>query len=224
VESDHQPSFSNHAAEGLALPPWEERQRYGFFNAVYLTIRNSLFSPGAFFSRMPTRIGLSQPLLFAMIIGVIGAFFQWMWSLTGSSLTGALLHLVLRKDVSDILEAPLKAGLIFAFSPVLIICNVFAATGIVHLSLMLVGGNRLGFEATFRVMAYAAATAIFLVVPICGIWVLLFWAVTIIVIGLQKIHDIREWRAIVAVLPLLLCLFYCGRLLINLLGLRVIAL
>jgi hypothetical protein len=215
-DSNRQTDFSEHTGEGLSLPPWEERERYGFFNAIYLTIRNALFSPRLFFARMPSRVGLPQPLLFAMIMGVIGAFFQWMWSLTGSSLL-----MFMRDDYPGFFRAPLFSGMIFAFSPLLMLFNVFIAAGLVHLCLMLVGGNKLGFEATFRVMAYTSATTIFLLVPFCGHVVIFFWGLTIAIIGIQRIHDIEDWRAVLAiVLPLLPCLFGWGSLLLlNLFGL-----
>jgi hypothetical protein len=206
ADSNSTGDFEQPAAENLCLPPWEERERYGFINALYLTVRDSLYVPRSFFARMPSRLGLTQPLLFAMIMGVIGAFFQWMWSLTGAT----WFH-ILRREPIGFLEAPLVSGAIFAFSPLLMLVNVFAAAGLVHLILLLIGGNRLGFEATFRVMAYSASAAIFLLIPFCGHAVIFFWALTVVTIGLQEIHEIEGWRAIAAVLLLLLpCLFGCG--------------
>ena len=35
------------AGETLRLPPWEERQRYGLLNALYLTIKDVLFTPAS---------------------------------------------------------------------------------------------------------------------------------------------------------------------------------
>ena len=40
------------AGETLAMPPWEERGRYGLLNALYLTAKDVLLSPGRFFLRM----------------------------------------------------------------------------------------------------------------------------------------------------------------------------
>ena len=76
---------------------------------------------------------------------------------------------------------------------------------------MLVGGNRLGFEATFRVVAYAMAASLLLIVPVCGSLLFPIWSLVVMVIGLHKIHDIEPWRAIIAVLlPLLLCSLSCA--------------
>jgi hypothetical protein len=192
--------------EGLVLPPWEERSRYGFLNSLYLTIKDVMLSPSLFFGRMPSRIGLVQPLLFAIVVNIVSAFFLWMWSLTGSS-----LQMFIKEDIAEIVRGPFVYGLVFIFSPVIAVVDVFLTAGLVHVCLMLIGGNRLGFEATFRVMAYSSAVYIMTIIPFCGNLIALVWGIAIIVIGLQRIHDIDGWRALVAVfLPLVLCLAGCG--------------
>lgn len=204
-QNDNQNDFVANGRDGLILPPWEELHRYGFLNALYQTTKEAMLYPGRFFGRMPSRVGLWQPLLYAVVVGVIGAFFEWMWSLTGSS-----LQMFMASDVSELLERPIALGLAFVCSPILICLHVFVGSGIVHLCLLLVGGSRLGFEATFRVVAYSLATATLLIIPICGNLVFSLWGLVVVVIGLQKIHDIEAWRAVLAVLlPLLFCLFSC---------------
>ena len=203
---EHPGGYGEQPHEGLVLPPWEERERYGFLNALYLTCKDVLLTPGSFFRRMPTRIGITQPLLFALVVGVIGAFFKWMWSLTGSS-----LQMFVAEDAAEVLERPLTYGLIFVLSPAITCVHLFVGAGIVHGCLALTGGNRLGFEATFRVVAYSLAAALLLVVPICGSPLCLLWGLAVVVIGLHRIHDIEPWRAILAVLlPLLLCSVSCA--------------
>lgn len=195
--------FTEAPEEGLALPPWEERQRYGFLNALYLTIKDVLFAPGPFFARMPSRIGLGQPLLFAVVVGIISAFFSWMWSLTGSS-----LQMFVAEDLGEVFRGPLAYSAVFMLSPVLVIAGVFVFAGVIHGCLMLVGGNRLGFEATFRVIAYDQAVSILALVPFCGHIIAVFWSVIILIVGLHKIHDTDPWRAVVAVIvPVVIC---CG--------------
>ncbi len=199
-------NFTEQPGEGLALPPWEERSRYGYLNSLYLTIKEVLLAPAQFFGRMPSQIGLVQPLLFAVVVNVISAFFLWMWSLTGSS-----LQMFIKEDVAEIVRGPFVYGLVFIFSPVIAVVDVFLTAGLAHVCLMLVGGNRLGFEATFRVMAYSTAVYIMTIVPFCGNLIALVWGIAIIVIGLQRIHDTDSWRALVAVfLPFIVCLAGCG--------------
>jgi hypothetical protein len=190
---------------GLELPPWENRERYGFFNGLYLTVRDVLSAPGAFFARMPTRLGLWQPLLFAVVIGVISAFFDWMWSLAASS-----LRVILDEDVGRLLRGPFYSGLFWILSPLIAVVGLFVRAGVVHLCALLLGGGRFGFEATLRVVAYSDAVWIFALLPFCGNVVALFWGTATAIIGLQKSQQMEGWRATLAVLlPLLLCLVSC---------------
>ena len=190
------------APEGLALPPWEQRETYGFLNGFYLTVKGVLLAPGRFFHRMPTHLGLAQPLLFAVVVGVLAAFVTWMWTLAGSS-----LQALLRNDVSEALRAPFVSFGLFLFSPVIVAVGVFIKAGLFHLMLMLTGGNRLGFEATFRVAAYGQAGSILALVPFCGSAVGALWILVVSIIGLYSIHETEPWKAIVAVLaPMVLCL------------------
>jgi hypothetical protein len=190
--------------EGLLLPPWERRERYGFLNGLYLTIKDVLLTPRTFFHRMPTQIGLAQPLYFALVLGVVAAFFGWMWSLAGSS-----LQMFVAEDLGDLVRGPLYSFLAFLFSPVTVAILVFLKAGLIHLVLMLVGGNKLGFEATFRVAAYGEAASILALLPLCGSVLGVLWSLFITIVGLYSIHETEPWRAVLAVAaPMVLCLSF----------------
>jgi hypothetical protein len=194
------------ASEGLRLPPWEQREAYGFLNGLYLTVKGVMLSPGRFFHRMPTRLGLAQPLLFAVVLGVTATFFNWMWTLTGSS-----LQVLVQESFEEAVRAPIYSFLNFLFSPLSVAVSVLVQAAVVHGVLMIVGGNRLGFEATFRVSAYAWATAILTLVPFCGSVIAVFWFLVVMIIGIYSIHEADPWRAVVAVLaPMLVCLGATG--------------
>lgn len=199
-------SFGQNNTEGLELPPWERRERYGFLNALYLTIKDVLLAPGRFFHRMPSQMGLPQPLLFAVVLGLVATFFHWMYTLMGSS-----LQVFVSDDLASVMQAPVYAFFNFLFSPITITIGIFFQAGLIHLMLMIVGGNRLGFEATFRVTAYSEATAVLLMVPGCGAFLSLIWSLVVTVVGLYSIHEIEPWKAVVAViLPAIICLTTIG--------------
>jgi hypothetical protein len=194
--------FGTAGTEGLLLPPWERRERYGFLNGLYLTIKDVLLTPRTFFHRMPTQVGLAQPLYFALVLGIVAAFFGWMWSLAGSS-----LQMFVADDLAEVVKGPLYSFLAFLFSPVTVAILVFLKAGLIHLVLMLVGGNKLGFEATFRVAAYGEAAGILALLPFCGSILGVLWSLFITIVGLYSIHETEPWRAVLAVIvPMILCL------------------
>jgi hypothetical protein len=85
----------------------------------------------------------------------------------------------------------------------------FVAAGVMHLMLLLLGGARRGFEATFRVAAYAHATSLLLLVPFCGLPITLVWRVVTYVIGLAEAHQIGHGKALAAVLLPLVAVCCC---------------
>ena len=141
-----------------------------------------------------------------MVIGVVSAFFAWMWSLAGTP-----LRMLVTDNLEEVFMKPLVHFFLFVSSPVIVAVMLFIETALVHFVLMILGGNRLGFEATFRVMAYTEATSILMLVPVCGSGVGIIWGLVASIIGLYSIHDTGPWRAVIAViLPSILCLGTLG--------------
>ncbi len=85
----------------------------------------------------------------------------------------------------------------------------FILAGLVHLSLMLVGGANKTFEATFRVISFSqGSTALLQLVPCCGGLVAFVWFLVASCIGVARTHEIDTGRATLAVLlPIIVC---CG--------------
>lgn len=93
-------------------------------------------------------------------------------------------------------------------SPPLIAIGVFLGSGIWHLCLMVVGGNKKGFEATFRSVAYANGPMILNLIPFCGGYIGSIWSIIVAIIGFKQTHQIPTWKAVLAYfIPILLC---CG--------------
>ena len=88
--------------------------------------------------------------------------------------------------------------------PVMTIVGVFLVSAVLHVCLMIVRGNKKGFEATFRVIAYANSTQIFGIIPVLGGLVGGIWTVVVWIIGIRESHGISTGRSALAVfLPIL---------------------
>jgi hypothetical protein len=97
---------------------------------------------------------------------------------------------------------------------IMILPFVFAALAVLssaltHLALMILGGAKKSFEATFRVTCYAGgSTAVLQLLPVCGALAAWIWNIFLMVTGLSEVHGISKGRALAAVLlPTLVC---CG--------------
>ncbi|MDA1203421.1 MAG: YIP1 family protein [Verrucomicrobia bacterium] len=190
------------AAGGL---PWERRAEVGFFSALFETIRLVLLEPKAAFATMKQTGGLGAPLFFFVLLSTVGVLAGIIYQTIFDSLqSGASPE---ERGVAATLTSPVAIGLIIVILPILVTLGAFVAAGFLHLALIIVGGAKRPFEATFRVVCYAGgATAVLQLLPICGTIVASVWHLVCVVIGLSEVHGIGQWRAAVAVfLPSIVC-------------------
>ncbi len=196
---------------GREKTPWEDRGAKGFFSGLFTTLNQVLFSPSAFFRKMPVTGGLTDPLLFALIVGMTGLMFSYLWRFV---LRGAIQDMVPIAGMQiggDSVFHGIGLALLAFFSPFLIIIGLFVLAGVLHVCLMMVKGANQGFEATFRVAAYGYSANIFMIIPVCGNLIAAAWALVLYIIGLREAHRTSGGKASFAVfLPVIFC---CGLLL-----------
>ena len=174
--------------------------------------------PKAFFRAMPVTGGIGSPLLYAVIAGWIGlaaaAFYQAIWvSIVGPATLPFGLDSGELSSVLAWMES--WAGLVaqVVLGGVSAVITVFVGSGILHLMLLLLGGARRGFEATFRVVCFSQATTLLLLIPLflipfCGLAVVV-WCLSLYVIGLAQAHQIGYGQSLAAVLLPILALCCC---------------
>ncbi len=227
--------LDDHARDtgGFTHPPgpphaWDERDRLGFATAFVETTRQLLTAPTSFFREMPVTGGLGSPLLYAVIVGWIGltaaAFYQAVWvSIAGPA---ALPFGLDRGEFADTLRwLESWVGLVaqVVFGGISVAIAVFVGSGILHLMLLMLGGARRGFEASFRVVCFSQATALLLLIPLfliplCGL-VGVVWCLALCVIGLAEAHRIGYGKSLAAVLlPLLVVCCCCAALAFSFVG------
>jgi hypothetical protein len=196
--------------------PWDDRERLGLPTAFVETLKKVVVDPVGFFRAMPVSGGLGGPLVYGMLIGyfgvVVSAFYQAiLQSLGGGGMMGELAR---RGDFERYAEHfGGLLGFVFALvlGPVFLLIALFVGAGITHLALMLLGGAKRDFEATFRVACFAQSGAVLAVVPFCGQLVQGIYQIVLTIIGLAEAHQISRWTAAGAVfLPIVLFCCCCG--------------
>lgn len=195
-------------AAGRSTTPWEDRENTGFLNGFLKTIKAVLLTPTNFFRNMRVVGGLTDPLLFAMIIGMIGLMFLSVWDTLLRNPMQNFMTPEIRSAAGRSMPANFASPVGAAMMPFLLILWIFLASGMLHLFLMIVRGAKAGFEATFRVVSYSVTPFLFMVIPYCGTLISMIWVLTLVVAGLREAHEISGGKATMAVLfPLLFC---CG--------------
>ncbi len=202
------PAVTTADAGGRGKTPWEDREAIGFLKALFRTLKETLFSPTVFFGKMRVTGGFSDPLLYALIVGMGGLMAFYVWDI--------LLHTSVQNFMTPELRAASEGnmlrgqGMTFmaVLMPFLLIIWLFAVSGLLHLFLQLVRGAKTGFEATFRVVSYSISPFVFLLIPFCGMPMTSLWGLVLTIIGLKEAHGISGGKAAVAVLfPFIFC---CG--------------
>ena len=172
-----------------AYCPWEDQERLGLFGALIATARDTLITPADFFSRLPIRGGFLSPLLYALIMGTLGAMIGSIW---GFVFDNPLLIQAARSANLTILVG--------VFIPIVVLVAIIVSAALLHGSLFLLGGAREDFEATFRVVCYSEVTQLLNIVPVIGSVVGLIWRVYLLTVGLREVHRISTGKAFMGVL------------------------
>jgi len=190
--------------------PWEDRSRLGFFPALVSTMRLCLADPTQFFSDLPKRENLGSAIQYLLLLAWLGGLGGIVWSLVFRQSQMAVLKSLGFNPPEQSWPAAMRVLFTLVFAvviPIIVLISTFIWTGIVHVTLWILGGAKEGYEATLRVYAYArGSTALFEWIPICGGLVAAIWSLILQIIGLSRVHGIGGGKAALAVLlPLALC-------------------
>lgn len=178
-----------------SLPVWEKATG-GYPLAFGQTFFDMMSNPKRFFSAMPVGNGLTKPLLFFLIIIEVVAVSQATWQLLG-----ILPPSVFVENLGHSLQAAVELILY----PLQFMIYLFLTTAINHFFLRLFKADTKGFEGTFRVATYSAATMLFLVIPYIGIPLAMITETVYKFLGLKHVHRATNKQvAAVLVLPMLL--------------------
>lgn len=194
TESEH---FERGPDQGVGYVPWEDLDNLGFFQGLLQTVQRSLFSPQAFFSRLPVRGGFLNPLLYGVIVQTVG------------NMVGYLSSIVVQSPLFP--EGRIEGNMMLAIGlliPIIVLIWLVLWALLLHVSLFLAGGANQDVEASFRIVCYSSAADLFNAIPVLGGAVALAWKVYILILGAREVNRISTARATGAVLlPLLVC---CG--------------
>ncbi len=194
-------------------PDWERRNQLGWFGGLLGTVKGVLFDPVRTFGEMKLE-GYGPALGYTAIFGGLGTSVAALWQLLFFDPRQLEAMPGYQPDVIGPIVAGIKAWLLamVILGPLLAILSTFVVAAMVHLGLMIVGGARQPFEATFRAVAYGSSTAgLFRVLPACGGVVAIVWIVVLWIIGAARVHNVPYGKAALGalLLPVGLTLFCC---------------
>ena len=195
---------------------WERRSSWYDLQAMFEMIRDILMDPVNTFRKMKLSGDMTSPLVFVLILGSVGMIIGCIWSI----LAQVFRLLPAQHGGAEAFAVSAVVNIAFmVFSPVLMFIGTFIGAGILHVCLLITGGEKNGFEATFRVVAYASgATALFQVLPFCGGIIGGIWSLVAQIIGAREMHETTTGKAVVAVLLPMICCCGCAAILFYIFG------
>jgi hypothetical protein len=145
-------------------------------------------TPADFFMQMPTSGVYADPVKFAVVCYLIAGIFMAIIPLAAYFLFAGI----------GITEITLIIGFSsILFIPVIGVIGLFIGALILHIFFKILGGKGT-YDDTFRILAYASATAVFSWIPFVGILAGLYM-IYVVVIGGTKVHKISTLKSVVAV-------------------------
>jgi hypothetical protein len=178
-------------------PPWESGE--GFIRAFFQTVKESLFSPTQFFKKISFGEGYWSPLIYGLITGIIGngcAIF-WFWLFMAQLIP--LDRLPFQYSLS-ILQMIIPLPFHQAFA-------ILIGSAILHLCLIIVGGNHHGYKTTFRAVSYSYSAYLFGIIPFIGLVIGGIYTFILTIIGVREGHGISTGKAVLAVLLPVIVIF-----------------
>ncbi len=166
-------------AERDRILPWEDQENLGFSQALVQTLKQSMFTPTAFFEKMPLHRGFLLPVLFAVIVGTIGSMAAYLWSMAAGSTV-----------LSELAGSNRNAAFLAVLIPLFVFLGIFMWWMILHVSLFLVGERKKTLKLLFAWSVTRPDRNLLGVIPIIGGLASLVWKVYITVAGLRSMHGI----------------------------------
>jgi len=146
------------------------------------TVQRVVVQPADFFRGILRQGDFINPLIFAIICYEVSAILGGIIALAfGNQGFGAF--------IVSIILAPIGTAI-----------ALFIGAGILYLLVMLIVGSRnAGYEATFRVGAYAAVTSLVSWIPFIG-WIASLYGIYLAIVGIREVHNTTTGKAALVVL------------------------
>ncbi|MBS2029807.1 MAG: YIP1 family protein [Deltaproteobacteria bacterium] len=178
----------------------------GWFNAAMATWKQSVFDPNKFFQGLKPGPDAGGAVGYACAVLAVGGLL--------AGIMGVLQSLAQRAQMEQLHEQlsqmpPEARQFMDAFmklaepgigtvllTPVMSVIGFFITAGLLHVALMIVGGNKHGFTATLRAVGYAQGPVLFNVVPFCGGMAAWIWVLVLTVMAMAGVHGISIGRSI----------------------------
>lgn len=188
------------------LPPAWEDPGVGFPHDLLRTWRRSVLEPSGFFPAVPWDAPAARPILYYLIVSIVGGFFALWWTAVFSATLFPTIEVFGIRPPRG--SGGATALIEFFLTPFTAMLALVAWSLLVHLFVLALARERRSLGATFRALCYSAGPLVLNAVPILGGIVGSIWMLALSVLGIREAHRTTTGTAVVIVglalfLPLL---------------------
>ncbi|MDX1389482.1 MAG: YIP1 family protein [Acidobacteriota bacterium] len=181
---------------GRVRPAWEDPAASFPRNFLDCWIE-SVIRPARFFAGVPYEAPAARPILYYLLISLVGATFSLWWS---SIFTALQLPGWFGSGDPWMAASPAASALVTFFAtPFLAFLGLVVWTSLLHLLVAIFARERRGYGATMRVVCYGSGPHVMSVVPFLGSLVGLAWGLALVTIGLREAHRMSAGTAVAVV-------------------------
>lgn len=188
----------------MTMVPWEMPDNsLSLFQKFAQTILRALFSAPAFFATMFRPFSMSKAALFYIIIGLL-QFLVRMLIFQFSAQT-PLMDDPNAQALIEVMMAPSTLFLGMLISPIVLVIQLMAISGILFLIIKLIEPRSADFSLITRMIAYASAPGLLSIIPFLGDIISIPWIIFNILLGCRLTLNMSLLKVFLTLLAF--CLF-----------------
>lgn len=196
--------------------PWENPRHLGYWPSFLRTTLWALFQPSSFFATLTTRPALLPALLYYLIFGFLQTACNIIWlRMLVSTMEDQLLERLgeeaFARLASGGLDPSQLAGSLLSV-PFHLTLQLFLSAGIIHILLRLTSPRDANFAMAFKIVAYASAALLLIIIPIAGVFLAPLGYLALLFIGCRNAFRLPWSKTLTIVAPLYLMMFFVASL------------
>ena len=182
--------------------PWEHPERYGLIGSFIQTISRVMFRAPEFFSTIHSQSSALRPAIFYALLGLFQTICAQIW-LGSFDMDTLVDHPMLQEQISSF-STPMTVMM----SPFQSVFFLLLFSAFLYLAIRITNPEHADFNLILRIIAYANAPTILVIVPVLGFFIGPVWFVINIFIGVKYALRLTWQRTILALSPIFLLWFF----------------
>lgn len=174
--------------------PWRDVKIVCLLKDILSTIKNVLFQPTDFFSKLNIIGGFVKPILFVAIARTFGKVVLQLWT--------SMYFVLLPLPHGAKLSFPSITKIPIILTPIIAILIILIESLALHFALLIICKRIKSIQGTLKVRCYSTSTSVLILnpIPILNVLICFIWEISVIFVGLKQVHGISNVKCALGLL------------------------